>query len=104
MDSKKYRYGYIHLNLRRSTWHIITSMPIASHSISCGATLAQGYQFFEKNKRLPEYSVDSYGYYQFSDPAKLQANIRLKRAVFCFAWCSCASNILGLKHEMDAPH
>jgi murein L,D-transpeptidase YafK len=38
--------------------------------------MAQGYQFFEKNKRLPDISVDSYGYYQFSDPTKIQANIK----------------------------
>ncbi|MBL0309620.1 MAG: L,D-transpeptidase family protein [Bacteroidetes bacterium] len=30
--------------------------------------LAQGYQFFEKNNRLPEISVNSKGYYEFADP------------------------------------
>lgn len=34
--------------------------------------LAQGYQFFEKKKRLPEISVNTQGYYDFSDPQLAQ--------------------------------
>jgi murein L,D-transpeptidase YafK len=35
--------------------------------------LAQGYQFFEKNKRLPDVSVDPTGTYRFTDPFRAQA-------------------------------
>ena len=35
--------------------------------------LAVGYKFFEKNKRVPQVSVDKYGRYQFMDPLSLRA-------------------------------
>jgi len=38
--------------------------------------LAQGYLFFEKNKRLPDIAVDANGDYQFTDPAKVQAGLK----------------------------
>lgn len=38
--------------------------------------LAQGYEFFERNKRLPDIAIDPKGYYHFSDPLKVQAEVR----------------------------
>ncbi len=38
--------------------------------------LLVGYKFFEKNKRVPDVSVDKYGRYQFTDPLSLQAEER----------------------------